>query len=72
MGKDCSGFSPISDLPYYIRNKFQCGFPVDWKEAKLAWEKYEEQGEFLCRKTKVVVRIHLYNTCPQYITRALR
>ena len=52
MGKDRFGFSAISDLPSYIRNKFQCGFPIDWKEVKLAWEKYEEQGELLCKNTK--------------------
>jgi hypothetical protein len=72
MGKDCFGFSAISDLPCYIRNKFQSGFPVDWKEVKLAWEKYEEQGEFLYKKTKGLLRIHLCNTCPQYVTRAIQ
>jgi len=71
-GKDCFAFSAISDLPCYIRNKFQCGFPADWKEVKLAWEKYEEQGEFLYKKTKCLLRIQVCNTCPQYITCAVR
>jgi hypothetical protein len=56
MGKDCFGVSAISDLPYYIRYKFQCGFPEDWKEVKLAWEKFEEQGEFLYKNTKGLLR----------------
>jgi hypothetical protein len=38
----------IPDLPCYVRNKFQCGFPEDWKEVKLMWEKYIKQGEFTC------------------------
>jgi hypothetical protein len=51
IGKDCFGFSAISGLPYYVRDKFQCGFPDDWKEVKLVWEKYVKQGEFLYRHT---------------------
>ena len=34
----------ISDLPYYIRNKFQCGFPSDWKTVKELWIKYIKEG----------------------------
>jgi len=37
----------ISDLPYYVRNKFQCGFPDDWKEVKCKWVEYISQGEFM-------------------------
>jgi hypothetical protein len=36
----------ISDLPYYVRNKFQNGFPDDWKEVKCKWIKYVKEGEF--------------------------
>jgi hypothetical protein len=36
----------ISDLPYYVRNKFQCGFPDDWNEVKCKWVEYISQGEF--------------------------
>ncbi|PNF43133.1 hypothetical protein B7P43_G17794 [Cryptotermes secundus] len=34
----------FTNLPCYVRNKFQCGFPDDWKEVKLMWKKYIMQG----------------------------
>jgi len=30
-----------------VRNKFQCGFPDDWKEVKCKWVEYISQGEFM-------------------------
>jgi hypothetical protein len=35
----------ISDLPYYVRNKFQYGFPDDWKAVKYKWMQYVKAGE---------------------------
>jgi hypothetical protein len=37
----------ISDLPYFVRNKFQNGFPDDWKEVKCKWITYVKEGEFM-------------------------
>lgn len=34
----------FTNLPYYVRNKFQCGFPDDWKEVKCKWVEYISQG----------------------------
>ncbi|KAJ9574701.1 hypothetical protein L9F63_008136, partial [Diploptera punctata] len=34
----------FTNLPYYVRNKFQCGFPSDWKEVKELWRKYVNEG----------------------------
>jgi hypothetical protein len=53
-GKDEFGFSTISDLPCYVRNKFQHGFPDDWKEVKLMWKEYINQGEL---RYKMVTQI---------------
>jgi hypothetical protein len=75
IGNDCFGFSAIPGLPFYIRKKFECGFPDDWKEVKLAWEKYIEQGEFLHEHTErltqsmcVCVCVCVYCSCSQDIT----
>ncbi|XP_021937427.1 uncharacterized protein LOC110838496 isoform X2 [Zootermopsis nevadensis] len=34
----------FTNLPYYVRNKFQCGFPDDWKDVKCKWIKYVKEG----------------------------
>lgn len=34
----------FTNLPYYVRNKFQNGFPDDWKAVKCKWIKYVKQG----------------------------
>ncbi|PSN53485.1 hypothetical protein C0J52_09344 [Blattella germanica] len=34
----------FTNLPYYVRNKFQVGFPEDWKVVKDRWMDYIEQG----------------------------
>jgi len=47
----------ISDLPYYVRNKFQCGFPDDWKAVKCKWMKYVRQGEFVPCHNNIALEI---------------
>ncbi|PNF16198.1 hypothetical protein B7P43_G17973 [Cryptotermes secundus] len=34
----------FTNLPYYVRNKFQNGFPDDWKVVKCKWIKYVKEG----------------------------
>ncbi|XP_069691581.1 uncharacterized protein [Periplaneta americana] len=34
----------FTSLPYFVRNKFVCGFPDDWKMVMLMWTKYVDHG----------------------------
>jgi hypothetical protein len=46
----------FSDLPYYVRNKFQNGFPDDWEAVKCKWIKYVKEGKFMSYNIRETVK----------------